>query len=256
MLSEKAKEYFARLDFEYEAVAIKFCFSAPENYPRVDKAMSVCEFAKYAQTTHKGFYITIDDEDCIGKNILGMAPIPAFGASGNAGVDFGVFRTQAANARLYHQLSIIYPGSCNAVIFCPVSQCDFDPDLIFCVCDIPQGDLLMRASSYISGDIWESKNSCVIACNWMFTYPYLNGKVNYIISGLEHGMARRKVYPHGKMLITIPYQKLDEMVTAMGEMDWKLIAMREDAESKADLEAKMGAWSEKTDDFHLKTIKD
>ena len=254
MISQKAKDLFQKINMEYEPVAIKFCFDEPKGVKRTDKAMSLCEFAKKAQTTGEMFYITKDDEDCVGKNILGMAPIPAFGASGGAGVDFGVFKTQGANARLYHQLSVLYPGACNYVIFSPLSICDFDPDLLYCVADVAQGDLLMRASSYISGDIWESKGSCVIACNWMFTYPYISGKVNYVVSGLEHGMARRKVYPHGRMLITIPYQKIDEIVTALYQMDWKLIAMREDEAGKDEMKKRMDGWAEKTDDFHLKTV--
>ena len=88
----------------------------------------------------------------------------------------------------------------------------------------------------------------------MFTYPYISGKVNYVVSGLEHGMARRKVYPHGRMLITIPYQKIDEIVTALDQMDWKLIAMREDEAGKDEMKKRMDGWAEKTDDFHLKTV--
>lgn len=252
MISEKAKELFTRMNMEYETVAIKFCYDKPEKIKRIDKPASLCEFARKASVGGEPFYITKDDEDCVGKNVLGMAPIPAFGASGSAGVDFGVFRTQAANARLYHNLTVLYPGACNYVIFCPLSKCDFDPDLLYCVADIAQGDLLMRATSYISGDLWETKGSCVIACNWMFTYPYVSGKVNYVISGLEHGMARRKVYPHGRMLITIPYQKIDEVVTALSEMDWKLLAMREDAEGKEEMKERMEGWSKRTSDFHLK----
>lgn len=243
MLSQKAKELLLKIGMEYEPVAIKYCFAEPEGIKRVDKPMSLCQFAKKAQEDNEAFYITKEDEDCVGKNVLGMEPIPAFGASGAAGVDFGVFRTQAANARLYHNLTVLYPGACNYVIFAPISKCDFDPDLLYCVADVAQGDLLMRATSYISGDIWESKGSCVIACNWMFTYPYVSGKVNYVISGLEHGMARRKVYPHGRMLITIPYQKIDEVVQALSEMDWKLIAMQEDEASKKEMQERMGKWS-------------
>ena len=254
MLSEKTKSLFKKIGMEYEPVAIKFCFSEPTNIKRISKTLSLCEFAKEAQRSGQQFYISKDNEDCVGKNILGMSPIPAFGASGAAGVDFGVFRTQGANARLYHSLTVLHPGSCNYVIFSPLSLCSFDPDLLYCVADIEQGDLLMRASSYISGDLWESKSSCVIACNWMFTYPYISGKVNYLISGLEHGMARRKVYPHGRMLITIPYQKLDEITLALEQMDWKLIATREDEESKKEMKNRMDGWLEQADDFHLKSL--
>lgn len=97
--------------------------------------------------------------------------------------------------------------------------CDFEPDLLLCVADIPQADVLMRATSYISGDLWQSTASCVLSCAWLFGYPYVNGKVNYTISGLGHGMRRRKVYPQGRVIISIPYQKLSEVIEALGQMD-------------------------------------
>ena len=102
----------------------------------------------------------------------------------------------------------------------------------------------MRATSYISGDLWESRSSCVVSCAWTFAYPYLSGKVNTCITGMHHGMRRRKTYPKGLHIISIPYQKLDEVVQALGEMDWELLAMREDPESKALLREKMDRWQE------------
>lgn len=70
----------------------------------------------------------------------------------------------------------------------------------------------MRATSYISGDLWESKSSCVLSCAWMYAYPYIEGKVSFCITGMHHGVKRRKLYPEGRHMISIPYQKLDEVV--------------------------------------------
>ena len=65
-------------------------------------------------------------------------------------------------------------------------------------------------------------------------------------------MKRRKVYPAGLHIISIPYQKLDEVVTALGEMPWVLPAMREDPEGVAELQAKMDRWREMSPDFLVK----
>lgn len=100
----------------------------------------------------------------------------------------------------------------------------------------------MRATSYISGDLWESKSSCVLSCAWMYAYPYIEGKVNFCITGMHHGVKRRKLYPKGRHMISIPYQKLDEVVLALSEMDWELIAMKEDEESKQELQRRMDLW--------------
>lgn len=252
MLSQHAKDLFAKLNMEFAPVALKYCYSMPEGVDHCDETLSFCEFAKKAQTSGKQFFITKENDNCFGKMVMGMMPKPPLGASGQAGFDFGVYRTQAPNARLYHNLTTLTPGACNFVIFSPLSICDFDPDIVLCVAEPEQGDILMRATSYISGDIWESKASSVLACSWLFGYPYVSGKVNFVITGLGHGMRRRKVYPAGRMLISIPYAKLQEVIQALDEMDWELIAMKEDPESKAILQAKMDKWQTMSPDFILK----
>ena len=163
-----------------------------------------------------------------------------------------MFKSPAPNARLYNVMTTIVPGSVNFVVFCPVAICDFDPDLVICVAENEQAEILMRATSYISGDLWETKCSSVLSCAWMYSYPYVSGKVNSCITGLHHGMKRRKTYPAGRHIIAIPYQKLHEVIQALEEMPWELIAMKEDPESKAELKARMDRWQTMSPDFLLK----
>ncbi len=252
MLSQRAKELFEKLGMEFAPVAVKFCYSQPEGIEHTDQTLSFCEFVKKAQTGGKPFFITKDDDNCFGKMVLGMIPKPGLAASGQAGVDFGVFRSPAPNARIYNSITTLVPGAVNFVIFSPVSVCDFDPDLVICVAGWQQAEILMRATSYISGDLWESKCSSVLSCAWMYSYPYVSGKVNFCITGLHHGMRRRGTYPPGRHIIAIPYQKLDEVITALGEMPWELIAMQKDPESQAELARRMARWQEMSPDFILK----
>ena len=120
------------------------------------------------------------------------------------------------------------------------------------VADLAQADIIMRATSYISGDLWQSVTSPVLSCAWLFGYPYVDGKVNHTITGLGHGMRRRKVYPAGRMIISIPYTKLSEVIEALGQMDWELLALKEDEESKAEMRRRMDAWQDMSPDFILK----
>ena len=80
----------------------------------------------------------------------------------------------------------------------------------------------------------------------------MTGKVNYVISGMGHGMSRRKIYPAGRFIISIPYAKLSEVIEALNQMDWKLLALQEDAESKAEMRRRMDAWQKMSPDFILK----
>ena len=244
MLSTKAKELFAKLEMEYPPVALKFSYGKPQDLPRVKGPDAFCQFVKRAQQSGESFYTTAADDTCFGRMVRGMVDKPSFAASGQAGVDFGVFATQAPNARLYTQITTLPRGSVNYVSFAPVATCSFDPDLIICVADIRQASILMRATSYYSGDLWESKATPVLGCAGMYSSPYASNKVNTVTTGMGHGMARRKTYPAGLQIISIPYGKLGDVVRALGEMDWNLLALSDDPEDKAELARRMDRWSE------------
>lgn len=244
MLTENAKNLFAQLEMEFPAVAVKFSYLKPEGVERTDEVLSFCQFVKKAQTSGKKFYVTKEDDNCCGKIALGMAPKDPFTVSGIVGRDFEIFRDPSPNIRLHNSYPVVNPGTIRFVEFCPVSICDFSPDLVICVANTQQAEILMRATSYISGDLWESRSSSVMSCAWTYSYPYLSGKVNFCITGMHHGMRRRDVYPAGLHIISIPYQKLDEVITALGEMPWVPIAMRTDPESRAVLEERTSRWED------------
>lgn len=243
MLSSKAKELFARLDLPYKPVALKYEVVRPKNYEQSTKRVAFCEYVREAQSG-KAFYISKDNDACYGKMALGMIDKPPVTASGQAGMDFEMYRTTSACRKLYQELPTLVRGAINYVIFCPVEDCDFDPDLIMFVADQEKADILLRATSYISGDFWESKSSPVISCSWMYAYPVITGKVNHIITGFYHGLKRRHAYPAGLHMISVPFQKIDEVVQALDEMPWTAIAFRSDDESRAELSRRMALWQE------------
>jgi len=244
MLSQSAKDLIAKLNLTYPAVAIKMCFEKPD-VPHYDgPSCAFCQFVKYTQDTGKSFYVSVEDDQCYGKVSLGMIDKPPVTASGQAGYDFGCYQTPMGCRQLYQKMPIIEPGTVRYVQFAPVAACDFDPDLLFFVADLPQVDIIMRATSWVSGDLWESKSSPVMSCAWMYAYPIISGKANHITTGFYHGLKRRKAYPAGLRMISVPFQKIPEFFFALENMDWTLIAFREDAESKAELARRMEHWQE------------
>lgn len=244
MLSQKEKELIEKLTLPHPCIAVKFCFERPNVKHYEGEALAYCQYVKHAQTTGEHFYIGVEDDACYGKMALGMIDKPPVTASGQAGYDFGCYKAPVACQQLYQKLPVLEPHTVNYVEFCPVSSCDFDPDLLFFVADLPQADIIMRATSYISGDLWESKSSPVISCAWMYAYPIISGKVNHITTGFYHGLRRRNAYPAGLRMISVPFQKLDEFFSALDQMDWTLIAFREDEESKAELQQRIQHWQE------------
>lgn len=246
-ISDENKKTLMALPCKYVPVAVKFYAVKPENfglkYKHTDKRMSLCQFVSYAQKTHSSFYIDKTNEDCMGRTVLGMVQEPPLGASGQAGFDFGVFRNQDANSRLYYNIPIAIRDTINYVIFSPIDQCEFNPDVVVFVGDSDMADIVMRATSYISGDLWESRSSSVLSCAWTYMYTWLSGKVNHCQTGMHHGMGRRKVYPKGLHIVSVPYQKLDEVCLALRQMDWQLISFRPNDKDQDELRRRMRNWN-------------
>lgn len=245
MLSTKAKELFSRLPLPYPAIAIRYHVCRPQGVPHYEgEKMAFCQYVSFAQQHEGSFYIDKNDDACYGKMALGMIPKPPVTASGQAGCDFEIYKSPAGCRKLYQELPVIVPGAVNYVQFSRVEECDFDPDLVLFVADYTSAEILARATTYLSGDFWESKSSPVISCSWMYAYPVISGKVNHITTGFYHGLRRRKIYPAGLKMISIPFQKLPEVVQALDEMPWTPIAFRKDEESRKELARRMGHWQE------------
>jgi uncharacterized protein (DUF169 family) len=233
MLSEAAKKAFSDLELPYPPIAVKFSRNRPENVQQYEGVDVFCGFLNRAQTENRMFYTTVDNDKCMGKVVLGMVELDTGHAAGMSGCEMGLFRSAAANARLYYEAPMLKRGVCSYVVFCPVSLCEFDPDLVVFVAPTEKAQLILRATSYISGDLWESKCSYVMSCAWTYVYPYISGKVNHLFTGMHFGMQLHGSYPAGLHILTVPYQKLDEVSTALNEMEHVPLDLRTDAESRA-----------------------
>ena len=71
-----------------------------------------------------------------------------------------------------------------------------------------------------------------MSCAWTYVYPYVSGKVNHLFTGMHFGLQIRQSYPQGLHIITIPYQKLDEIVIALNEMEHVPLGLLTDADSR------------------------
>jgi uncharacterized protein (DUF169 family) len=233
-----------KLNLKIPAIAVRFCLEKPDCEHYQGDKVAFCMYMKYAQDSGKHFYIEAADDACYGKLALGMEDLQPVTASGEAGKDFGVFKTQMPNRLLYKDLPMLPKGTIRYVEYAPAISCDFDPDLLFFLTDIEEADIVMRATSYISGDFWESVSTPVMSCTWMYAYPMISKKVNHITTGLYHGLKRRKAYPAGLRMISVPFNKFPEFFRSLEEMDWTLISFRDDEESKAELARRMQHWQD------------
>jgi len=142
--------------------------------------------------------------------------------SGQFGPELGIYQEARANARIYERLPVFAKGTVNYVVFSPLKALSFDPDLLVLYARPRQAEIVLRAMSYSTGEMWEPKAMGVVSCSWLYVYPYKSGKVNYIITGMAYGMIARQVFPEGKVLVSIPWNWIPTITQNLNEMKWNL----------------------------------
>ncbi|MFP3974658.1 MAG: DUF169 domain-containing protein [Dehalococcoidia bacterium] len=234
---------YRKFNFDKPPVGVKFLRVRPEGIERLDKQMALCEMMNEAQQRGKPFYIDKDNEDCAGAMILGMvAPQPIPGG-GELGVKWGIYEEARVNERLARESPKLPPGNISYVIFSPLEYINFQPDLFFILANTSQAEIVLRAMSYSTGELWSSKAISGGACAYIFAYPFLEGKVNYITTGLTLGLKGRRVYPEGMLLFSIPYDWIPTITQNLEKMEWELPAYKDGSREKF-LERRKGIFAE------------
>jgi uncharacterized protein (DUF169 family) len=223
---------FRKFDFEKPPVGVKFLPVRPEGIEQLDRSMALCEMINEAQARGTSFYIDKDNEDCAGAMILGMVAPMLHAGGGELGVKWGIYQEARVNERLVANSPKMPPGNINYVVFAPLQKITFEPDLLFLVATVSQAEIVLRALSYSTGEVWSSKAVSGGACAYLFAYPYLSGKVNYVITGLTLGLKGRRVYPEGMVLFSIPYDWIATITQNLRQMEWVLPAYTDDTREK------------------------
>ena len=235
---------FKKFNFERSPVSINYCFYKPEGVKILDKPAGLCEFPKVSNEKGEPFYITAKEEDCVGKRFLGL-PMEVVHMKnpdgGRLGVNLGCMQRPACNLILRQNCPMMVAGSVNYVLYTPFDQMVYEPDLLVFVCPPTQAEVILRASSYMTGEPFESIATTVANCTNLYVRPYQNGKINYMTTGLSWGMNGRRVYPEGLVLIVIPFQKLGSVVEGLNEMTWYRDALDLDRDGYVKWDAELTA---------------
>jgi uncharacterized protein (DUF169 family) len=210
---------FDRFAFERKPVGVSFSLKEPEGIRQLDKTLGICEMFKEAQTSPP-FYAAVENVQC-GTQVMGMTDFPPVMVSGQLGSEFSMFKTPSANRRVYDYVPVLPKGTVRYVIHASVDQLTFDPDILIVTADAAQAEIILRASSYSDGRMWNAKGSTCLACAWLYAYPYLTGELNYAISGLGFSMKAREVLPSGLIMISIPGEMLSMMIENLKDMEWE-----------------------------------
>lgn len=213
---------YNRFDFEKPPVGVKFLLNKPDGLEQIDKSLAFCEMIKEAHQRGAPFYFGKENENCVGKTVLGMEEMAPFVEGGQIGPKFGIYQEPRANNKIYQYIPKLREGIVNYVAFSVLDLLTFEPDLLILYTTPSQAEIVLRAMSYSTGEMWDPKATPVLGCSWLFIHPYLSGKVNYTITGLAFGMKAKQVFPEGWILISIPYQWIPIITQSLGEMEWVL----------------------------------
>jgi uncharacterized protein (DUF169 family) len=219
-LTTKDLAILDKFEFEVQPVGVKFLAKRPDLVERLDENMALCEMLKRAQNGN-AFYADKENHTCeAGLYVLGQADAPEPFISGRFGAGLKIFEEPRSANRLYQYVPRIGRGVVSYIAFSPLNKLPFDPDVLIILSKTSQTEILLRAMSYRTGKMWLSKFSPAIGCAWIFIYPYITGELNYTITGLGHGMKRRKLFPEGQQLVSIPFDLLPSMLQTLQDMPW------------------------------------
>jgi uncharacterized protein (DUF169 family) len=210
---------FKKFTFKLKPIGIKFLLFKPEGVRKLNKKLAICEMFREAQKAEP-FYAAVDDFNCVAPILLGMAEGDPVFESGHIGPTLGIFEEARANRRLYYYLTKLEKNSVNYVAFASLDKLTFTPDVLILSADPTQLEIILRAMCYATGKMWESKGTPVIACNWLTTYPYISGELNFIITDVSHGMKAKQIFPPGTILISIPFDKINPIIEGLQKIEW------------------------------------
>lgn len=206
-------------------IGIKFLFYRPVGIEQLslERGLSFCEMLREAQKNLTPFFFgTENRETCVGKFLLGMEEMEPFAESGQIGPKLGIFQEPRANYAFYKYVPKFPTGVVNYVAFSAIDKLPYDPDVLIIAATPSQAEIVMRATTYSTGEIYSSKTTPVMGCAWIYIYPYQSGKVNYLLPEMVHGMNGRELFSEETVLISIPYQTLPTVIENLGEMKWHL----------------------------------
>ena len=208
---------FEKFKFERKPVGIKYSLDKLAGIKESAKDLALCEAFKEAQTS-KPFYIS--KVQC-GEQVLGQVDYPPIMYSGQLGPMFSMFKNPGANRRIYDYVPHLPLNSVNYITHASIDQMTFDPDLLIFTCKPSQAEVILRASSFSDGKMWNAKGSTCLACAWIYAHPYLSGEINWTVTGLGFSMKARGVLPEGLIIITVPFDQIAPLMENLKVMAWE-----------------------------------
>ena len=156
-----------------------------------------------------------------GEQVAGIVDYPPIMYTGQLGNMFSMFKNPGANRRIYDYVPHLPKDLATYITHASIDKMTFDPDLLIFTTNTKQAEILLRASSYSDGKMWNAKGTTCLACAWIYAHPYLSGEINYTISGLGFSMKARGVLPEGLIIIVFPFDTISPLIENLEDMEWE-----------------------------------
>lgn len=224
---ELGEKLIEMLKLENEPVAIKWAVKKPEN---VDRERGKSRFCTKLEKAMNGeiFYSTAEEEECMGgarySGLKDMREFPANVQSGAFLISRGLYKNIPAVQRSWKNDNNIEPGIFSAVIFAPLNRAQFEPDVVFMICNANQGMEILHANTYDSGAHCQGADAVPI-CSSMAAAPYLTGKITY---GFGDFAARKNLNLKQKdVMVSVPSNEISRIVHNLEDMRTKMMFKQE-----------------------------
>ena len=218
LYKELGHELIDILGLQKLPVAIKWSVREPRN---IEKEAGKSRFCAKLLKAMNGeiFYSTVEEEECGGglrySGMKDPKEQPSNLRSGSFLIPRGVFKSIPAFQRAGTHNPAMEPGIFHAIIFAPLTKADFEPDVIFIVCNAKQGMNLLHANAYDSGSQGLGAGVGPICCT-MASKPYLTGEVTYGFADI--GSRSYTDIKPDEVMVSIPAPDLERIVSNLEEM--------------------------------------
>jgi len=221
-INSYGQELIEYLKLTTSPVAIKLISKGgeiPAGIKKVDIGMTHCQFVDRVRRTREEFYTLGKDQMCkIGAGTMGINEIPKEVFSGESYYkELKLFSTQGAARRTVEKIPILPPDSVESVMYSPLEEVSFVPDVVVFICNPKQVMLLTQASIYKTGGRLEvSFAGTQSLCSESVVQIYKEGKVGVAVGCI--GSRGNTEIEDEEMLIGIPIEQLGDVLSGLKEI--------------------------------------
>lgn len=214
-LGDKLKDL---LELERTPVAITWSVEEPENIQKEEGKSTFCTKLNKA-LNGETFYATSEEEMCMGGAIFtghqDKCEFPPQMLTLGFLVKMGAYNSIPTAQRSWKHNINLEPEIFKVISFAPLDKAEFEPDVVFIVCNAKQGMEILHANTYDSGEHGIGADSGPI-CSSMAATPYITGKITY---GFGEAGARQNmdINPE-EVMVSIPGNDLSRIVSNLEKM--------------------------------------